>query len=63
MKTIGFQEDLSHEFKSDKTCLPDNDIIDAVVAFANTEEASCTWAWKMMARSLACIKSIWTAPA
>lgn len=37
MKTIGFQEDLFHEFKSDKTCLPDNDIIDAVVAFANTD--------------------------
>ena len=30
-------ETLTIEFKSDKTPLPDNDIIDAVVAFANTE--------------------------
>ena len=37
MEKIGFSEDLTHEFKSDRTCLPDNDIIDAVVAFANTD--------------------------
>lgn len=34
---IGFREDLTHEFKSDVTKLPDGDIIDAVVAFANTD--------------------------
>lgn len=34
---IGFREDLTHEFKSDLTKLPDGDIIDAVVAFANTD--------------------------
>ena len=34
---IGFREDLTHEFKSDLTKLPDSDIIDAVVAFANTD--------------------------
>lgn len=37
MKNIGFSEDLMHEFKSDLKRLPDNDIIDAVVAFANTD--------------------------
>lgn len=37
MQNIGFKEDLTHEFKSDRTCLSDGDIIDAVVAFANTE--------------------------
>jgi len=37
MAHIGFKEDLTHEFKSDLTKLPDNDIIDAVVAFANTD--------------------------
>ena len=37
MAYIGFKEDLTHEFKSDLTKLPDNDIIDAVVAFANTD--------------------------
>lgn len=37
MANIGFKEDLTHEFKSDKSKLPDNDIIDAVVAFANTD--------------------------
>ena len=37
MKNIGFVEDVTHEFKSDKTRLPDGDIIDAVVAFANTD--------------------------
>lgn len=37
MAMMGFPEDLTHEFKSDKTRLPDNDIIDAVVAFANTD--------------------------
>ncbi len=34
---IGFSEDLTHEFKSDLNKLPDSDIIDAVVAFANTD--------------------------
>lgn len=37
MMQIGFGEDLFNEFKSDKTCLSDSDIIDAVVAFANTD--------------------------
>ena len=37
MSNIGFKENLVNEFKSDRTCLPDSDIIDAVVAFANTE--------------------------
>lgn len=37
MSNIGFAENLIIEFKSDKNCLPDNDIIDAIVAFANTE--------------------------
>lgn len=37
MAMIGFSEDLTHEFKSDKSRLPDQDIIDAVVAFANTD--------------------------
>lgn len=37
MAKIDFPEDLTHEFKSDRTCLPDNDLIDAVVAFANTD--------------------------
>ena len=37
MQNIGFKEDLTHEFKSDRTCLSDGDIIDAVVAFANTD--------------------------
>ena len=37
MANIGFHEDMMHEFKSDKSCLSDNEIIDAVVAFANTE--------------------------
>lgn len=34
---IGFLEDMTHEFKSDKTKLQDNEIIDAVVAFANSD--------------------------
>ncbi|MBQ5990463.1 MAG: putative DNA binding domain-containing protein [Oscillospiraceae bacterium] len=34
---IGFKEDLRTEFKSDLKRLPDNDLIDAVVAFANTD--------------------------
>ena len=34
---IGLREDITTEFKSDKKKLPDQDIIDAVVAFANTE--------------------------
>ena len=33
---IGFKEDLKNEFKSDRKKLPDQDIIDAVIAFANT---------------------------
>ena len=37
MSNIGFKENLMNEFKSDRTCLPDSDIIDAVVAFANTD--------------------------
>lgn len=37
MSNIGFAENLIIEFKSDKNCLPNNDIIDAIVAFANTE--------------------------
>ena len=37
MCTLPQAETLTIEFKSDKTPLPDNDIIDAVVAFANTE--------------------------
>ena len=37
MSNIGFKEDLVNEFKSDKSCLSDGDIIDAVVAFANTD--------------------------
>lgn len=37
MEMIGFSEDLTHEFKSDRNCLSDGDIIDAVVAFANTD--------------------------
>ena len=34
---IGFCEDMTHEFKSDRERLPGQEIIDAVVAFANTE--------------------------
>ena len=34
---IGFREDMSHEFKSDKNKLQDSEIVDAVVAFANTD--------------------------
>lgn len=37
MSFIGYHEDLTHEFKSDQKRLPDNEIIDAVVAFANTD--------------------------
>ncbi len=37
MMNIGFKEDLRTEFKSDLKRLPDNDLIDAVVAFANTD--------------------------
>jgi ATP-dependent DNA helicase RecG len=37
MANIGFREDLVNEFKSDRNCLPDGDMIDAVVAFANTD--------------------------
>lgn len=34
---IGFRETLTIEFKSDRKQLSDNDLIDAIVAFANTE--------------------------
>lgn len=37
MPNIGIKESLLVEFKSDVACLSDNDIIDAVVAFANTD--------------------------
>ena len=37
MAQIGFNESLTIEFISDKNCLSDNDIIDSVVAFANTD--------------------------
>ncbi|MCD7724247.1 MAG: putative DNA binding domain-containing protein [Clostridiales bacterium] len=37
MANIGFKEDLTKEFKSDKNYLRDNEIIDAVVAFCNTD--------------------------
>lgn len=37
---LGFCEDLRNEFKSDQSRLPDQDIIDSVVAFANTEGGS-----------------------
>ena len=37
MQNIGFTESLTIEFKSDQNKLSDNDIIDAVVAFANTD--------------------------
>ena len=37
MGNIGFNENLIIEFKSDLNCLPDGDIIDAVVAFANAD--------------------------
>ena len=34
---IGFREDMTHEFKSDNNKLQDSEIVDAVVAFANTD--------------------------
>lgn len=37
MVNIGLKENLVIEFKSDVKCLSDNDIIDSVVAFANTD--------------------------
>ncbi len=37
MEKIGFKENLVIEFKNDTNCLPDSDIVDAVVAFANTD--------------------------
>lgn len=37
MQNIGFRETLTVEFKSDLNRLPDHDIIDVVVAFANTD--------------------------
>ena len=36
MRNIGFKESLTVEFKSDRNMLSDTDIIDVVVAFANT---------------------------
>ncbi|MBQ9209512.1 MAG: ATP-binding protein [Oscillospiraceae bacterium] len=33
---IGFKEDLQNEFKSDRSKISDSDIIDVVIAFANT---------------------------
>lgn len=37
MENIGLSESLTIEFKSDQAKLPDNEIIDVVVAFANTD--------------------------
>ncbi|MDR1136613.1 MAG: putative DNA binding domain-containing protein [Clostridiales Family XIII bacterium] len=37
MRNIGFSESLTLEFKSDRAKLSDSEIIDAVVAFANTD--------------------------
>jgi ATP-dependent DNA helicase RecG len=37
MSNIGFPESVAVEFKSDKRVLDDAEIIDTVVAFANTE--------------------------
>lgn len=37
MSKIGFKETLTIEFKSDRAKLPDQDIIESVVAFANTD--------------------------
>lgn len=37
MANIGFREDLINEFKSDRHYLHDGEVIDAVVAFANTD--------------------------
>ena len=37
MNKIGIAESISVEFKSDKQCISDNGIIDAIVAFANTD--------------------------
>ena len=37
MSYIGLEENLLIEFKSDRNCLDNNEIIDAVVAFANTD--------------------------
>lgn len=37
MSNIGFKETLTIEFKSDRNCINESDIIDAVVAFANTD--------------------------
>ena len=37
MDSLPRKESLTVEFKSDMNCLPDHDIIDVVVAFANTE--------------------------
>lgn len=37
MRTIPQQESLTIEFKSDRNCLPDSDLIAAVVCLANTE--------------------------
>lgn len=37
MENIGFRESLTVEFKSDRKCLSNDDIIDVVVAFSNTD--------------------------
>lgn len=34
---IGFKEDMHNEFKSDQKKISDSDIIDVVIAFANTD--------------------------
>ena len=34
---IGFKESLNRELKSDRFCLSDEELVEAVVAFANTE--------------------------
>lgn len=37
MQNMGFKESLTVEFKDDRNKLPDNEIVEAVVAFANTD--------------------------
>lgn len=58
MSNIGFKENLVNEFKSDRTCLPDSDIIDAVVAFANTDGGDLYLGVEMMEKSQDCTISI-----
>lgn len=50
MENIGFHEDLLREFKSDRSCLSDGEIIDAVVAVANTDGGDLILVSKMMAK-------------